>query len=87
MATWASDHHERLDGSGYPIGKTAATLSLPSRIVVVADTYDALREKRSYKASYSRDAALATLRKGVHRKFDAGALDCLRRVLLLTPFR
>jgi HD-GYP domain-containing protein (c-di-GMP phosphodiesterase class II) len=42
-------HHEKLDGSGYPLGLTAEEISLEARIVAVADIYDALSNVRPYK--------------------------------------
>lgn len=42
IAEWASNHHERLDGSGYPYHKTAEELDIPSRIIAVADVFQAL---------------------------------------------
>ncbi|TDR73271.1 HD-GYP domain-containing protein [Paludibacterium purpuratum] len=49
IAEWASHHHERLDGSGYPFHKSADKLSLGARIMAVADIYTALIEDRPYR--------------------------------------
>ncbi|MBQ1782073.1 MAG: HD domain-containing protein [Gammaproteobacteria bacterium] len=49
IAGWAANHHERLDGSGYPYRKTAAELDLPSRIVAMADIFQALVQNRPYR--------------------------------------
>ncbi|EGQ9327665.1 HD domain-containing protein [Vibrio vulnificus] len=49
IAEWASNHHERLDGSGYPYHKTATDLDLPSRIIAVADVFQALSQDRPYR--------------------------------------
>ena len=49
VATIAGQHHEKLDGSGYPYGLTADQLSLESRLIAVADTYSALNEDRPYR--------------------------------------
>ena len=48
-------HHEKLDGSGYPLGLTAMDLSLEERIVAVADIVSALAGTRSYKEAFSRE--------------------------------
>jgi len=53
LAEWAAFHHERLDGSGYPFGKTGAEIPLGSRIMAVADIFTALREDRPYRSSMS----------------------------------
>lgn len=56
-------HHERLDGSGYPMGLKGDEIGLLPRIVAVADTYDALVSKRPYKIPYSKKKAMTLLRK------------------------
>jgi HD-GYP domain-containing protein (c-di-GMP phosphodiesterase class II) len=59
----AGDHHEALDGSGYPFGKTAGELPLQSRILAVADIFDALTASdRPYKKAYPLDEAYRILR-------------------------
>lgn len=52
-------HHEKLDGSGYSHGLAAAQLSLPQRIVAVADIVSALTSRRSYKTEYPKEKTLA----------------------------
>jgi putative nucleotidyltransferase with HDIG domain len=59
----ACRHHERLDGSGYPYGLGAAQLSLPERIVAVADILSALSGARSYKDVFPKDKVLSILTK------------------------
>lgn len=54
-------HHETLDGLGYPRGLTATDLTLPQRIVAVADIFSALCEERSYKAAFSQDEVISIL--------------------------
>ncbi len=54
-------HHEKLDGTGYPYGLTAKDLTLPQRIVAVADIVSALCEERSYKKAFPLDKVLAIL--------------------------
>ena len=49
----AENHHERWDGKGYPNGKKEYEIPLSARILTVADVYDAMRFKRSYKRTYS----------------------------------
>ncbi|ENQ8059247.1 HD domain-containing protein [Vibrio parahaemolyticus] len=53
IAEWASNHHERLDGSGYPYHKTAEELDIPSRIIAVADVFQALSQDRPYRGRMS----------------------------------
>ncbi len=68
---WASMHHERLDGSGYPWGYTAADLDTPSRIIQVADVYAALREVRPYRKALTHQESVRILEK----EAKAGKLD------------
>lgn len=58
----AAFHHERLDGSGYPLGKKAAELSTLQRIMACADIYQALTEKRPYKDGMSHEKACEILK-------------------------
>lgn len=64
-------HHERLNGSGYPDNLRAELISLPVRIVAVADSFDAMTSGRAYRQGFTVPVALAELRKSAH----AGALD------------
>lgn len=52
-------HHERLDGTGYPDGRTAAQISLPVRIATICDVYDALISPRQYKPAWAAADAAA----------------------------
>jgi hypothetical protein len=73
------DHHERLDGSGYPRGLTADDLDVETRILAVCDVYDALVSDRVYRAAWSQERAFALLREPA--QFDAGCVAALERVL------
>ncbi len=55
-------HHERLDGSGYPQGLTAEAICIQARILAVTDIYDAITQERHYKPALPRDEALKVLR-------------------------
>ncbi len=58
-----SDHHEKMDGSGYPDGLKGDQVSRFVRIVGVADSYEALTSDRPYRPAFTRDQALQILRK------------------------
>jgi len=73
IARIAGEHHERLDGSGYPIGLKGDEISLESRIIAVADVYGALLEDRSYRKGMSRADAQAKMAGDIPHKLDA---DC-----------
>lgn len=55
IAEWASNHHERLDGSGYPYHKTSEELDVPSRIIAVADVFQALSQDRPYRVRMTQE--------------------------------
>lgn len=63
-------HHERWDGRGYPHGLAGEAIPLAARIVALADVYDALRSKRTYKDSMSHAQACEIIRKGSGTHFD-----------------
>jgi HD-GYP domain-containing protein (c-di-GMP phosphodiesterase class II) len=68
----AGSHHEKLDGSGYPQGLTAAEIPIQSQIMTIADIYDALTASdRPYKPRLPLDRSLAIL----HQEAAAGKLD------------
>ena len=68
----AAAHHEKLDGSGYPLGLTAADIMIQARILGIADVYDALTATdRPYRGAMPVDEALAHLIE----EADAGKLD------------
>ncbi|MFO7814799.1 MAG: MEDS domain-containing protein [Halanaerobiales bacterium] len=57
-------HHENWDGSGYPTGLSGEDIPLPSQIISIADSWDAMRSNRSYRDALSYDEAVAELRRG-----------------------
>jgi HD-GYP domain-containing protein (c-di-GMP phosphodiesterase class II) len=58
---WASNHHEKLDGSGYPLGKKAAELDFNSRLIACIDIYQAVSEERPYHPARDHGAAMEIL--------------------------
>ncbi|MEW6220024.1 MAG: HD domain-containing phosphohydrolase [Thermodesulfobacteriota bacterium] len=68
-------HHERLDGKGYPDGLSGNDLDLLTRIVIVADSFDAMTSKRSYKVNMGRPAAFHELRACSGTQFDRGVVE------------
>ena len=66
----ALNHHERWDGKGYPRGLAGEDIPLESRIVAIADVYDALRSERPYKTAFSELDTLRIMREEVGRHFD-----------------
>jgi HD-GYP domain-containing protein (c-di-GMP phosphodiesterase class II) len=68
-------HHERWDGTGYPDGLKGERIPLGSRIIAVADAFDAMTSDRVYRAALSVDEAIAELRKGRGTQFDPQIVD------------
>ncbi len=81
VARLVLDHHERLDGSGYPRGIKADELALETRILAVCDVYDALVSPRVYRAAWTPERALALLRRETGTAFDADCVEALVRIL------
>jgi HD-GYP domain-containing protein (c-di-GMP phosphodiesterase class II) len=81
----ARAHHERLDGRGYPSGLGADELTLPMRVIAIADVYEALTAERPYRAAMSNDQALATMRVDVPRRLDADVFAALETLLVDGP--
>ena len=79
------DHHERLDGTGYPRGLSEAELDLDTRILAVCDVYDALISTRVYRAAWSAEKALSLLFEQAGSAFDNRCVEALARVLAREP--
>ena len=78
LASLAGAHHERLDGKGYPHGLEAEEISLETRIVTVADIYDALISDRPYRAGMTPARAFGILRDMVGTALDGKVVRALR---------
>ena len=77
FAWLAAVHHEKLDGSGYPWGLGSDHLDLPSRILAVADMYEALSADRPYRAGMTHEKAMEILIREKGTKLCATAVDGL----------
>ncbi|MBU0482037.1 MAG: response regulator [Proteobacteria bacterium] len=75
-------HHERLDGRGYPDGLVGEEINLLTRIITVADSYDAMTSKRSYKTNMNRDEGIMELKKCSGTQFDPDIVKIFSEVLL-----
>jgi HD-GYP domain-containing protein (c-di-GMP phosphodiesterase class II) len=81
MAVIAGEHHEKLDGSGYPDHLKASDLSIESRIVAVADVYAALSEDRPYRAGIELDETLSIMSKLIPTQLDESCFEALVSVV------
>lgn len=77
LARMASSHHERLDGSGYPLGLQGDELTMEDRIIAVADFYSAMTETRPYRQAVSHDEAMEVLARYIPHKLDADCVQAL----------
>jgi response regulator RpfG family c-di-GMP phosphodiesterase len=90
----AFSHHERWDGTGYPSGKKGEQIPLSARIVTLADVYDALTSKRTYKEALSHEESVKIIlsERGTHFNPDivdvfGQNLDTFRRIRMLESFK
>jgi putative nucleotidyltransferase with HDIG domain len=74
-------HHERWDGGGYPHGLAGEAIPLTARVVCIADVYDALTSRRSYKERFGHEEAMAVMRRDRGRAFDPVLFDAFEQVM------
>ena len=80
-ARWVRHHHERYDGGGYPDGLCGDGIPLESRIILVADAFEAMTSDRPYRRAPGQEFAIAELRRNAGTQFDPAVVDALCRVL------
>lgn len=81
IGTVVRHHHEHFDGSGYPDGLARQEIPLMSRILSVADSYDAMASSRVYHHKRSHDEILAVMHTEVSSKFDPSVFEQFARVI------
>jgi putative nucleotidyltransferase with HDIG domain len=81
IATIVRQHHERLDGSGYPLGISGTELLMESRIVAVADVVEAISSFRPYRPGLGIDYALEQIEAGRGTLFDSDVVDACIHVI------
>lgn len=82
VAEIIKQHHERLDGSGYPCGLKDKDISLEARIIGVADSYDAMTSDRSYRKALAPKEAMKDLWSLAGIKYDKAVVKALEEVLM-----
>lgn len=75
------EHHERLDGSGYPHGLKEDGICLEAKIIAVVDTYDAMTSDRPYRKGIEPNTALEEIKGLVGRHYDQRVVECLEEIL------
>ena len=73
----AEYHHEAVNGTGYPDGKTHDEIPLEARIVAVADVFDALTSRRPYKEAWANELAIKSLQQLAGETLDKDCVDAL----------
>lgn len=74
-------HHESWDGTGYPLRLRGTDIPFGSRVIAVADSFDAMVNDRPYRAGMDRDQAIAILAAGRGRQWDPMVVDALLRIV------
>jgi putative nucleotidyltransferase with HDIG domain len=74
-------HHERYDGSGYPDGLKGDEVDILAAIVGVADSYDAMTSNRTYMKNFSKDEAIAQLKRNAGTQFNPAVVDAFVSIL------
>ncbi len=81
IATVVRFHHERIDGQGYPDGLSGETIPLVSRIIAVADAYNAMTSDRPYRDAMPSRVARLRLAQAVHSQFDTAVVAAFEAIL------
>ena len=87
IANVVLEHHERLDGSGYPKGLKGDEMSMAGRIMAVADVFDAMSTHRPYRPGLGIDAALAEIKRGSGMQYDKTAVDACIKLIEVKGFK
>jgi len=75
------EHHERLDGSGYPHGLAGDEIALASRVVAVADVVESMSSPRPYRSTWSVEWAVEEIRRGAGLQYDAAVVEACCEVI------
>jgi putative two-component system response regulator len=82
IADIVRQHHERLDGSGYPEGLSSEEITVEARVLAVADVAEAMASHRPYRPAHALESVLAELRGGAGTRYDAAACAACERLLV-----
>jgi putative nucleotidyltransferase with HDIG domain len=81
LALWISHHHEHYDGTGYPQGLKGEEIPFPSRIIAVADIFDALTSGRSYREAVTKEEAISILKETVGTHLDQVVFESFEKLV------
>ena len=83
--SWVREHHERIDGGGYPRGLSGEEIALEARILAVADAYEAMITDRPYRSGMPGSDACAELRRCAGSQFDPEVVSAFLDTLEASP--
>ena len=81
VAVWIAAHHERQDGTGYPLGKPDHEIPIEARILAVGDAYEAMTNDRAYRSAMSPEKAREELKEHAGTQFDARVVEAFLALL------
>ncbi|MGU3472325.1 HD-GYP domain-containing protein [Paenibacillus sp. D51F] len=81
LAPIIEQHHERLDGSGYPYGLSGDDILLEARIIAVSDTFDAMTEDRAYRKAFKEQFAIDELKRMAGSHYDKEVVWAFEQIL------
>jgi PAS domain S-box-containing protein/putative nucleotidyltransferase with HDIG domain len=87
LARWVLEHHERLDGSGYPQGLLGKDIDIEVRILAVADVVEAMASHRPYRAALGIDKALEEISLNKSKVYDPNVVDTCHKLFYEKGFR
>ncbi|MDH4232074.1 MAG: HD domain-containing protein [Nitrospirota bacterium] len=85
LSQWILHHHERYDGSGYPSRLSGDSIPMPSRVIAIADVFDALTSDRSYRKAYTKGEALKIMRESLGKELDPVLFGYFEKIVSLLP--
>jgi putative two-component system response regulator len=81
LVEMVKQHHEKIDGSGYPDGISGKDIPIGAKILAVADAYDAMTSERPYRKAFPKEKAINELKKCTGTQFDNDIVDTFIRIL------
>jgi diguanylate cyclase (GGDEF)-like protein/putative nucleotidyltransferase with HDIG domain len=81
LREWVLAHHERPDGKGYPYGVAGAEIPIESRILAIADAFEAMNSERAFRSALGEEVAISELRAGAGTQFDGALVELFLGIL------
>jgi HD-GYP domain-containing protein (c-di-GMP phosphodiesterase class II) len=81
IADWILKHHEWWDGNGYPLGLKGEDIPLASRILAIADAFDAMTSDRPYRKALTHEEAVDEIKRCAGKQFDPALVEQFIKIL------